>query len=446
MSTDAVIPLPSDAESPQEEFKFVPPVPETIEELGVPLSMVEQMILKILYFRGDCSGRLLASTLGLNYSVIAPMVETMKRQHLLMAKSSLGMGDVSSTFAMTENARELVREHIESNSYTGRIPVPLEQYTVGVKLQRHKSDWLTREMLAKAFSHMVMNETILSQLGPAVNAGKSFLIYGQPGNGKTFLAEGLFHIASEPIFVPFAIEYQGQIIQIYDPIYHHRIDEDEPEMSAFHRERDFDGRWFRCKRPFIMSGGELSLEMLDLSFNPASKVYDAPFHLKANNGIYLIDDFGRQKVSPTEVLNRWIVPMERHIDFLTFRTGGKAQVPFECFLVFSTNLRPQQLGDEAFLRRIQYKMFVRSPELAEFTLIFRRFCESQNIECDEAALEAYLDKRYLRAGKPFRRCQPRDVITHAIDLIRFERLPYQLTAEVLDRAFEMAFVSEEYEE
>ncbi len=441
MSTNATLPLPTEAV----DITFVPPVPESLEDLGVTASLVEEMILKILYFRGDTSGRVLSNTLGLNFSVIAPLIEKLKRQQLLMAKSSLGMGDISSTFAATEAARELTREYLESNSYCGRIPVPLEQYTVGVKMQRNKADWLDREMLLSAYKHMVLNEATLGQLGPAVNAGKSFLIYGQPGNGKTYLAEGLFNIDSEPIYVPFAIEFQGQIIQVYDPIYHQRVDEDVPEISAFHQEREFDGRWFKAKRPFIMSGGELTLDMLDLSFNPASKIYDAPFQVKANNGIYLIDDFGRQKVTPAEVLNRWIVPMERRIDFMNFRTGGKAQIPFECFLVFSSNLKPDQLGDEAFLRRIQYKMFVRSPQVDEFKIIFRRFCHSQKIECEESVLEDYIDRRYLRPGKKLRRCQPRDVITHAIDLIKFERMPYTLTAEVLDRAFDMTYVSEEYE-
>ena len=441
VSTTATLPLPAESTN----ITFVPPIPESLEDLGVARSLVEEMILKILYFRGDTTGRVLSSTLGINYSVIAPLIENMKRQQLIMVKSSLGIGDISSTFTTTEAARELTREYLESNSYCGRIPVPLEQYTVGVKMQRNKSDWLNKEMLLSAFKHMVVNEATLGQLGPAVNAGKSFLIYGQPGNGKTYLAEGLFNIDSEPIYVPFAIEFQGQIIQVYDPIYHQRVDEDAPEISAFHNEREFDGRWFKAKRPFIMSGGELALEMLDLSYNPASKIYDAPFQVKANNGIYLIDDFGRQKVTPAEVLNRWIVPMERRIDFMNFRTGGKAQIPFECFLVFSSNLKPEQLGDEAFLRRIQYKMFVRSPQVDEFKIIFRRFCHSQKIECEESVLEDYIDRRYLRSGKTLRRCQPRDVITHAIDLIRFERLPYVLTPEVLDRAFEMTFVSEEYE-
>jgi predicted ATPase with chaperone activity len=278
-----------------------------------------------------------------------------------------------------------------------------------------------------------------------VNAGKSFLIYGQPGNGKTFLAEALFNIETEPVYIPFAIEYQGQIIQMHDPIYHQRLDEEEPEISTFHSTREFDGRWFKAKRPFIVTGGELALEALDLCYNPSSKVYDAPFQLKANNGIYLIDDFGRQKVTPAEVLNRWIVPMERRIDFLSFLTGGKAQVPFETFLVFSTNLRPQQLGDEAFLRRIQYKMFMRSPGKAEFLKIMHRFIASQGLEADPEMLESWLAKHYDGTSKPMRRCHPRDVITHAIDLMRFERMEHKLTPEVLDMAFDMTFVSEEYE-
>jgi hypothetical protein len=424
---------------------FVPPVPESVADLGLPASTVEQLILKALYFRGDTTGRVLASELGVNFSVIEPLLDNFKRQHMVVVKSSLGLGSISSIFSLTENARNVTREYLENNQYSGRIPVPLDQYTVGAKMQRQKGDWLTREMLRRAYRHVVVSDQILSQIGPAVNAGKSFLIYGQPGNGKTFLAEALYQVESDPVYIPFSIEYQGQIIQMYDPIYHHRLDEDTPEVSAFHQERAFDGRWFKCKRPFIVTGGELALEMLDLSFNPASRVYDAPFQLKANNGIYLIDDFGRQKATPAEILNRWIVPMERRIDFLSFQSGGKAQVPFECFLVFSTNLRPQDLGDEAFLRRIQYKMFLRSPTESEFMTIFERYVQSQKLEYEPAVLEDFLDRHYRSQKRQMRRCHPRDVVSHAIDLIRFERLPYKLTREVLDSAFAMTFVSDEYE-
>jgi hypothetical protein len=430
----------------EREVRFVPPVPESIEDLGLPHSMVEQIVLKTLFFRGDLKGRVLANALGLNYSVIEPVIAHLKRMRHVVVKSSLGLGDISATFSLTDEGRDLAKQHTETNAYSGRVPVPLTQYASGVRLQRHRGDWLSIDMLRKAFSHMIVDERVLWQVGPAVNSGKSFLIYGQPGNGKTYLAEALFNIETDMVYIPSAIECQGNIIQIHDPVYHERLDTDESEVSAFANERTFDGRWLQVRRPFIVSGGELTLDMLDLSFNPGSKVYDAPLQMKANNGIYLIDDFGRQRVSPTEVLNRWIVPMDRRVDFLNFQTGGKAQVPFETFLIFSSNLKPEQLGDEAFLRRIQYKMLVRSPEEPEYVQIFNRFAQSEGLEVDPAVLDSFIDKHYHRAGKRFRRCHPRDVISHAVDLIRFERLELRLTAELLDRSYEVTFVADEHDD
>jgi SpoVK/Ycf46/Vps4 family AAA+-type ATPase len=309
-----------------------------------------------------------------------------------------------------------------------------------VRRQKLADNWLSPQSLVDAFKHLVVEADVLAQIGPAVNASKSFLIYGQPGNGKTALAESLFRVNTEPIFMPYALECQGNIIQLYDPIYHQKIDDQQSEMSALSTELPYDGRWFKCRRPFIITGGELTLEMLDLSYNPHSKVYDAPFQLKANNGIYLIDDFGRQKANPAEILNRWIVPMERHIDYLSFHAGGKMTVPFEAFLIFSTNLRPDQLGDEAFLRRIQYKMFLRSPRQPEFTHIFQRFAESRKLEFTSEVVDSFIQKHYLTGGKRFRRCHPRDVIMHAVDIINFESLPSVLTEDVLDRAFQSCFV------
>lgn len=429
-----------------QDSAFVPPVPESVNDLGIPRSMLEQIVLKTLYFRGDLTGRLLANALGVNYSVIEPIISHLKRQHQLVVRASLGLGDISATFTLTDEGRALAKQYAEGNAYFGRIPVPLDQYTSGVGLQRRRGNWLTIDMLRKAFGHMVVQDRLLWQVGPAVNSGKSLLIYGQPGNGKTYLAEALFNIDSDPVYIPSAVECQGHIIQLYDPVYHHRLDSDETEISAFSHDREFDGRWLSIRRPFIVSGGELTLDMLDLSFNPGSMTYDAPLQLKANNGIYLIDDFGRQRVTPAEILNRWIVPMERGVDFLNFQTGGKARVPFETFLLFSSNLKPEQLGDEAFLRRIQYKMLVRNPDEAEFIHIFRRFAQSEGLEVDPAVLDSFIDKHYHREGKHFRRCHPRDVLTHAIDLIRFERLEFRLTAELLDRSFEMTFVTEEHDE
>ncbi len=419
---------------------IVPPVPESIADTGIPQAIIEQLVLKYLYFRGELVGRDIGNLIGLQFSLIDDILEMLKRQHFVAVKKSLGMGNMSGVFMLTESGRNLAREHLENNQYAGPAPVPLYQYSDMVRLQKLKDNWLSPELLQQAFKHLVVEADILAQIGPAVNASKSFLIYGQPGNGKTALAESLFRVESEPIYMPYALECQGNIIQLFDPIYHHKIEDQESEVTALSRSIRFDHRWFKSKRPFIITGGELALEMLDLSFNKHSKVYDAPFQLKANNGIYLIDDFGRQKASPAEILNRWIVPMERHIDYLSFQAGGKMTVPFEAFLIFSTNLRPDNLGDEAFLRRIQYKMFLRSPKAPEFIQIFRRFAESKRLECGPGLVERFVQKHYIDGNKRYRRCHPRDVVTHAIDILNFERRPMVLNEEVLDRAFHSCFV------
>jgi hypothetical protein len=422
------------------DFSVIPPVPESLDDTGIPGALIEQIILKHLYFRGELLGRELGRALGLQFSLIEDFLEILKRQHHVAVKKSLGMGNISAVFHLTESGRNLSREYLDKNQYAGPAPVPLYQYTEVVRRQKLKSNWLNPETLKLAFRHLVVEPDILAQIGPAVNASKSFLIYGQPGNGKTALAEALFRVQTEPIYMPYAIECQGNIVQMYDPIYHQKIDDEESVLSALATDLPFDGRWFKCRRPFIITGGELTLEMLDLCYNAHSKVYDAPFQLKANNGIYLIDDFGRQKATPAEILNRWIVPMERHIDYLNFQAGGKMTVPFEAFLIFSTNLRPDSLGDEAFLRRIQYKMFLRSPRAPEYLQIFQRFSEASMLECAPGLAERFIGKHYTQGGRKFRRCHPRDIITHAIDIINFEDLPMVLTEELLDRAYNSCFV------
>lgn len=423
---------------------LAPPEPESLEQTGLAESVVEHLILKILYFRGELYGQDLSIAIGLKFSVIQDLVEALKLRHHVQIKKSLGVGNVASLFALTEAGRARAREHLESNQYSGPAPVPFHQYVNLVRQQRPREGWLTKEALAKAFKGMVLTESILRQIGPAISSATSLLLHGKPGDGKTFLIESLVNLDSAPIFLPYAIECQGNIVQLYDPVYHQRVDAVDPEPAALavSIERSYDRRWAKCKRPFIVSGGELALDMLDLQYNRTSKIYEAPFQLKANNGIYLIDDFGRQRATPAEVLNRWIVPMERRVDYLSFLTGGKMTAPFEAFLVFSTNLNPSDLGDEAFLRRIQYKMLLRGPAENEFIRIFEAFCTTRKLPFSRDLIQRFIDKHYRRSGKAFRRCHPRDVLSHALNLMHFEKLPFALTDEIMDRAFDSCFIQE----
>ncbi len=425
---------------------LVPREPASLEETGLTEALVEQLIFKILYFRGDMYGQDLSSAIGLPFSVIHDLVEMLKLRHFAVVKRSLGMGGVGALLSLTEAGRERARECLENNQYAGPAPVPLTQYIELVRRQKPREGWITKEALAKAFRGMVVTERMLAQLGPAVSACNTLLLYGKPGDGKTFLIESLNNLESSPIFIPHALECQGNIVQLFDPIYHTPIEEERPSAMSIAVERSgCDRRWIKCRRPFIVTGGELSLDMLDLQYNEASKIYEAPFQLKANNGMYLIDDFGRQRATPAEVLNRWIVPMERHIDYLSFLTGGKMSVPFETFLVFSTNLNPTDLGDEAFLRRIAYKVLLRGPAENEFVRIFESYCASHNLACSREMIGRFIERHYRRLAKPFRRCHPRDVLSHALDLMHFEKLPLSLTDQILDRAFENCFVQEQSE-
>ncbi len=422
-------------------WDFAPAPPQTLEDAGLASELLEQLILKLLFQHGEMSGWDLGLTLGLRFSLIEAPLETLKRQHLATVKRALGIGGVTAVFELSEEGRAQAREFMEHNQYMGAAPVPLEQYVEQVRRQRQPEGWLTPEKLARGYGHMVVTPRILSQIGPAVSAGKSLLIYGQPGNGKTYLAEALMKLDDTPVFIPHAIICRGNIIRIFDPVVHQRIEE-ESTMSLLSSDTAYDRRWAKCRRPFLVTGGEMTMPMLDLSFNPTSRVYDAPFQMKANNGIFMIDDFGRQSVSTAEILNRWIVPMERRVDYLTFLSGGKMTVPFETFLILSSNLKPEQLGDEAFLRRIQYKMLLRSPDGAEYKRIFESFCEAKSLPYEPSDVDSFLEQRYHETGKPFRRCHPRDVLTHAIDIIHFEKREYRLTADLLGEAWESCFTQE----
>ncbi len=419
--------------------QFVPRPAKSLEEAGVSSSLIEQLILKNLYFRGETTGRELAAILGLQYSVIDGVIDFLKHARLIEVKRASGIGTISSVFACSDSGRSRAREYLDNNQFLGPAPVPLREYVQAVRSQRVKPGWMTIDILKKAFQKAVTTEEFFSKLGPAINSFKSLLIYGLPGNGKSFLAEQLTHIESDPIFVPYVIEADGQFIKLYDSLYHEKLEEEE-ESVLVKSEDKFDRRWAKCRRPFITTGGELTMDMLDLMFIDSAKIYDAPYQLKANNGVYLIDDFGRQQITPAELLNRWIYPLDRGRDFLMFNTGSKIEVPFECFLIFSSNLNPHDLGDEAFLRRLEYKMYLGNPKEDEYASIFHNYCRGLKIECPVGLLADVIKNQYRDVSRNFRRCHPRDVLDVAVDLIKFEKRPYVLTRELLDRAFELKFV------
>ena len=425
--------------------RFRPRPPNSLEEAGISATRVEELVLKNLYFRGETSGRDLSKLLGIAFSLIEPTIDFLKRERMIETKRSSGLGSISAYFAPSDAGRSRAKEYIESNQLLGPVPVPLYQYVTAVHRQRIESGWMSKERLMKAFKQAVVTDDFFSRFGPAVNSFKSMLIYGKPGNGKSFLSEQLARIESDGVYIPYHVEADGQIMKVFDPLYHQRLDSQE-ETVFLTDEPEYDQRWAKCKRPFLTTGGELTMDMLDLMFIPASKIYDTPYQLKANNGIYLVDDFGRQQITPAELLNRWIYPLDRGADYLSFQTGSKIQVPFECFLIFSSNLNPDDLGDEAFLRRLEYKMFIRNPSKLEFKAIFQDFCSQMDLDCPEELVEAVIRDHYERTGHKFRRCHPRDVIRATIDLIKFEKRPYRLTKEMVDRAFELKFVTPNYED
>jgi len=435
---------PEVATAEVQERAWEPPLIESQEDTGLTMGFVSDMALKILYLRGQTTGHDIASLMKLPFqSVLNPAMDFLKREQLCEVRGTAsGVGVGSYQFIVTNKGMARARELMERTSYTGAAPVPWEDYVRSVKSQERKRLTVTPAVMNKALAHMVLNERIFSKIGPAVNSGKSIFLYGPPGNGKTTIAESIGRlILGDDMYIPYAVEADGQIIKVFDEINHTVVKTDPSRsgtgsLSSTRR----DARWVKIRRPVIMVGGELTLDGLDLKHDPINNFYEAPFQMKANGGMFLIDDFGRQQVRPRDLLNRWVVPMEKNVDFLGLHTGRKLEVPFSLLLVFSTNLPPRDLVDEAFLRRIRHKIEITSPSFEEFREIFKRMCQRRNVLFDEQAIRYLLQEYYIKKNRPLRANHPRDLIDQLIDVASYMGSEPRMSKEMLDLAAESYFV------
>jgi predicted ATPase with chaperone activity len=418
-----------------------PKAPKTLDDAGLSRDLITQLILKMLHLSGELTGTELARRLGLPFFAFESVLTVIKQQHQCEISGG-ALGSPSYRYRITDVGRARAMLFMEHNHYVGYAPVPLSQYckymTAFKNTAKHR---VGRDDVRKAFSHLVISDRVLDQLGPAINGGHSMFVYGPPGNGKTVISQAIHNLLEGDLYIPHALEVEGSIIRFFDPVNHEPVPESNVEHSL-DLSVDSDRRWIRCRRPMVMVGGELSLSQLELSYSPTMGFYRAPVQAIANGGVLVIDDFGRQTCSPRDLLNRWIVPLESRVDFLTLQTGQKFDFPFMTLVVFATNVKPQDLVDEAFLRRIQYKIFAESPTRAEFLQIFKGCCQGMQIEYREDVIEQLLATYYRPRQIQLRGCHPRDLLNQAISLAQYYGTPAELTPEVLEAACASYFVDD----
>jgi len=435
--------------SEADEALIVPQAPQALSDTGLSESQVMDLILKVLYQRGAQAGNDLADAICLPFVVLDDILLSVTQRHFVEVLGTSGHSRAGYRYELTDEGRNRADAALAASRYVGPAPVPLHQFNERVRSQSVKNHTVSRELLEQAFSDLVLPDEVTDALGPAVNSGASIFLHGAPGNGKTAISERLGSLISSEIYLPYAIMVDGQIIVLFDPMYHHRVEDPngdpEKDKGLVRRGHAVDRRFVRIKRPTVFVGGELTLNELDLQLSEYSKIYRAPFQVKASGGVLIIDDFGRQRMSPAELLNRWIVPLELGFDNLTLDTGIKFQVPFDCILIFATNLNPRNLLDEAFLRRIQFKVEVKSPDRESFESIFRMNCEEVGIEYEQEAVELLFRRFYEPHGVRPRGCHPRDILHHIISIASYEGSDPSLEPALLHRAAQAYFLVMEEE-
>lgn len=416
---------PNDKDATRPTGPFVPLEPQSLRETGLRPALIESLILKYLLTAGQASGREIAQQLALAFRWIAPLLDRMKNEQLLSRESATPLGDFS--YALTPNGTERARRYSQQNTYCGAAPVNVDEYVRSVGLQSVRLEKPSLERIRTAFRELVIGETQLIQIGEALNMGKGFFVYGAPGNGKTSIAQYAISAYSSSIWIPRALHLNGEIVRLYDPTLH-QLAPQEPADPAT------DARWVKIQRPMLLVGGDLQLEHLDVTANPSTRINEAPIHLKCNGGVLVFDDFGRYKFPIDALLNRLIVPLERRTDCLHLASGRPFEVPFDLLVVFSTNLRPQDIVDEAFLRRIPYKFKVESPTEDQFSLVFLTEAQRSHLACTREAVEYLLDSYYRNGRYAMRFSHPRDLIRHIRNACEFRQLPWQVTPQLIDAA------------
>ncbi len=424
--------------------------PITIEETGLGIGQVIDLCVKTIYFAGRPSAREICESLALSFNVMEGILAFLKREQYVETVGSSGLGEQQYQYALTDKGVEKAAEALDRNQYVGPAPVPFEQWVSVVYEQSIRMLRVDGSIVDHALDDLVLSDTTRNLVGPAVNSGRSLLLYGDPGNGKSSIAKGIGRMLSGNILIPHAIDVGGQTIRVFDPRVHEPIREPniEEQRKGFvpvRPEHRRDTRWLICRRPLIMTGGELTLADLELKYSPQSKFYIAPLQIKANCGILVIDDFGRQLVQPKELLNRWIIPMEARVDHLSLLSGETIEIPFELLLVFSTNIPPGQLGDEAFFRRIRHKIEVGDPDENGFLEILRKVCEKNRIPYAPEAGRYLIERYYRPHHRNFRGVHPRDIVDLLMDIASFQGRQPDFTPEWIDLACASYFIDDKHE-
>ena len=416
-----------------EFFSAIPEIPETLEEIDLTYSFIEDLIVKHALNLRVFNINDMCNSTKLPMFIVSDALDMLRTNHLLQVKGAGQLSKLSYSFDLTEAGIKKAQELLSISRYTGPAPVSFRSYRNQVEAQTIKNIYVDETKIRKAFSEIIVSEDLLQQFGPAISSGKSIFLYGPPGNGKTTIAEIVGKVIPNAVYVPYAMQVEGEIITIYDSSNHEIFNSEEEDKPG-------DQRWVKVKRPVMMTGGEMTLKGLDLDFNPISKFYEAPLQMKANNGLFIVDDFGRQRMDSQTLLNRWIVPLERRTDFLTLHTGMKIEIPFDQLVIFSTNLEPKDLVDEAFLRRIRYKIQIGHPSLSEYKQIFERVCNSNGIIFDEDVFKFLIIDLYKKTKTHLSSCHCRDLLDWIVDNAHYRDKKPKLTKETITASWKSYFV------